>query len=318
MSQPELFNGIRKQMSKMDMKMSSLSSELSSVVSEQSLFNTKDSAPTDVVVHRNPVHKVNFLSPALGALVDPANTSPTLGSKLGAPARAFLWFAPFASKGTIRSPQPPISALTTWEEVGDCWCSASRNGTTQLSVLLGRDIVAEELIVEHIPAGASLEPEAAPRTIELWARFKVNPHKTPLKAKPTAEAKPGGFFSMFGDAAASQSPAIQAPSSREMGLGGFLIPGIGSLHHLIMDLLRRSNPYEPESAYSDDPVLGENFYRIGKMEYDIHSPDHVQAFKLNTIVDVATIRVDKVVFRVTENWGAKHTCIYRFRLHGHI
>jgi hypothetical protein len=320
MSHPELFRGLRNQISRMDVKMSSLSNELSSIVSEQSLSNTHDSAPTEVVVHRRPVHKVNFLSVALGALVDPSNTSPTLGSKLGAPTRAILWLAPFASKGIVRSPQLPVSALTPWEEVGDCWCSASRNGTTQLSVLLGRDIVAEELVVEHIPAGASLEPEAAPRTIELWARFKVNRHETPVKAKPTLEAKPGrGFFSVFGDATvSSEPPATQAPSSRETGLGGFLIPGIGSLHELIMDLLRRSNPFEPETAYSDDPILGENFYRIGRMEYDIHSPDNVQAFKLNTIVDVSTIRIDKVVFRVTSNWGAKHTCIYRFKLHGHL
>ena len=85
-----------------------------------------------------------------------------------------------------------------------------------------------------------------------------------------------------------------------------------------MDLLRRSNPFEPPSAYSDDPILGPNFYRIGKVEYDLHSPDYAQAFKLNTIVDVSTIRVDKVVFRVTSNWGANHTCIYRFKLHGHL
>jgi Sad1 / UNC-like C-terminal. len=85
-----------------------------------------------------------------------------------------------------------------------------------------------------------------------------------------------------------------------------------------MDLLRRSNPFEPPSAYSDDPILGPNFYRIGKIEYDLHSPDYAQTFKLNTIVDVSTIRVDKVVFRVTSNWGANHTCIYRFKLHGHL
>lgn len=320
-SHPEAFHGLRNQISRMDVKMSSLSSELSSVVSDQSTSHSRDPLPTDVVIHRRPVHKVNFLSVALGALVDPANTSPTLGSKLGAPARAILWLSPRAPETIVRAPQPPVSALTTWQEVGDCWCSASRDGTTQLSVLLGRDIVAEELVVEHVPVGASLEPEAAPRTIELWARFKVNPHKVPVKAKSTPGVKPGrgGFFSIFGDATVSpESPSTHVPSSRETGLGGFLIPGIGSLHELIMDLLRRSNPFEPASAYSDDPILGENFYRIGKVEYDIHSPDNVQAFKLNTIVDVSTIRIDKVVFRVTSNWGAKHTCIYRFKLHGHI
>jgi hypothetical protein len=319
-SKPEVFHSLRSQVSKMDVQMSSLSSELSSVRSGQSLSNVHDSTPTDPSLHRKPVYKVNFLSVALGAMIDPAKTSPTLGSKQSTSLRALIWASSFVSRRTIRAPQSPISALTTWEEVGDCWCSAPRNGTTQLSVLLGRDIVAEELVVEHIPVGASLEPDAAPRTIEVWARFKVNPHKTPIKAKPTAEARPGrGFLKVFGDATVSQPPpSTQAPSSRETGLGGFLIPGIGSLHALVMDLLRRSNPFEPPSAYSDDPILGPNFYRIGKVEYDLHSPDYAQTFKLNTIVDVSTIRVDMVVFRVTSNWGANHTCIYRFKLHGHL
>ncbi|KAJ6147710.1 hypothetical protein N7497_009692 [Penicillium chrysogenum] len=293
---PDVLHSIRSQVSKMDAQMSSLSNEVSSARSELSLSNAHDSTPTDASLHRKPVHK-------------------------GASLRALLWASSFVSRRPIRSPQSPMSALTTWEEVGDCWCSAPRNGTSQLSVLLGRDIVAEELIVEHIPVGASLEPEAAPRTIEVWARFKVNPHKAPVKAKPTPEARPGrvGFMKLFGDATVTQEPpSTQAPSSRETGLGGFLIPGIGSLHALVMDLLRRSNPFEPPSAYSDDPILGPNFYRIGKVEYDLHSPDYAQAFKLNTIVDVSTIRVDKVVFRVTSNWGADHTCIYRFKLHGHL
>ncbi|OQE73485.1 hypothetical protein PENNAL_c0087G10658 [Penicillium nalgiovense] len=318
---PEVLHSIRSQVSKMDAQMSSFSNELSSARSELSLSNAHDSAPTDASLHRKPVHKVNFLSVALGAMIDPAKTSPTLGPKQSASLRALLWASSFMSRRPIRSQQSPMSALTTWEEVGDCWCSAPRNGTTQLSVLLGRDIVAEELIVEHIPVGASLEPEAAPRTIEVWARFKVNPHKTPVKAKPTPEARPGraGFMKLFGDATVTQEPpSTQAPSSRETGLGGFLIPGIGSLHGLVMDLLRRSNPFEPPSAYSDDPILGPNFYRIGKVEYDLHSPDYAQEFKLNTIVDVSTIRVDKVVFRVTSNWGADHTCIYRFKLYGHL
>ncbi|KAJ5177756.1 uncharacterized protein N7500_000455 [Penicillium coprophilum] len=319
-SKPEVFHSLRSQVSKMDVQMSSLSNELSSVRSGQSLSSVHDSTPTDPTLHRKPVYKVNFLSVALGAMIDPAKTSPTLGPKQSASFRALLWASSFVSRRTIRAPQSPMSALSTWEEVGDCWCSAPRNGTTQLAVLLGRDIVAEELVVEHIPVGASLEPEAAPRTIELWARFKVNPHKTPIKAKPTPEARPGrGFLKVFGDATMSQPPpSTQAPSSRETGLGGFLIPGIGSLHGLVMDLLHRSNPFEPPSAYSDDPILGPNFYRIGKVEYDLHSPDYAQTFKLNTIVDVSTIRVDKVVFRVTSNWGANHTCIYRFKLHGHI
>jgi SUN domain-containing protein 1/2 len=39
----------------------------------------------------------------------------------------------------------------------------------------------------------------------------------------------------------------------------------------------------------------------------------VQTFML----DAATTQpVDQVMVRVTENWGADHTCIYRVRFHG--
>ncbi|KAJ5101880.1 hypothetical protein NUU61_004102 [Penicillium alfredii] len=305
MADSELVKGLRSQVSKINNQVSALSRELSSVRSD----HAHDPAPTYITdpidMPRKPIYKVNFLSRALGAIVDPDNTTPTAGSRRHWSARAFIKM--FRLGDNFRSPQPPAAALTPWEDVGDCWCSVPRDGMSQLSVLLEKAIVPEEVVVEHIPSGATLNPGVAPKEIELWARYRI----VPLESQNSPSTKPSGWFS------GSLRP-IERPSSRDEGLGGFNIPGESSLHDVVISALRISYASDPESAYSDDSVLGPNFYRIGKMVYDIHKPHYAQTFQLNTVIDVPTIRVDKVAFRMKSNWGANQTCIYRFRLHGHI
>jgi hypothetical protein len=52
---------------------------------------------------------------------------------------------------------------------------------------------------------------------------------------------------------------------------------------------------------------------LGKAHYDIRGANHIQTFLLDAESQTA---VDQVMVRVTNNWGADHTCIYRVRLHG--
>lgn len=299
----EIVHGLRSQVSRMNSQMSSLSRELNSVRSE----HAHDPVPTritdPIAMPRRPVYKVNFLSTSLGAIVDPDNTTPTAGSRHPFWKRVLVSILGLGP--SLRGPLPPVAALTSWEDVGDCWCSTPRNNVSQISVLLGRDIVPEEVVVEHIPAGAALNPRVAPKEIELWARFRV----VPLPEAPTG---PSGSFS------SRPSRPREPPSSHNEGLGGYNIPGQKSLDDVAMNALRGSNPFEEESDYSDDPILGPNFYRVGKWEYSIDKPDHVQTFTPNVVLDIPTIRVDKVVFRVTSNWGANTTCLYRLKLHGHL
>lgn len=305
-TESQIFYGLRNQVSSVNAEVSSLSRELKSVRSQHS----QDNRPTyavDPIAAPHPTPKVNFLSPALGAIVDPDRTTPTTGRKMRWYERLLMRFL---SQGSPRGPLPPVAALTSWEDVGDCWCSTPRNGVSQLAVFLNQKIVPEELIVEHIPAGATLDPGAAPKNIEMWARFRIVPMDSVSKQHSRVNGIPW----------ISQQPTQPAEpqSAREAGLGGYNIPGEATLHEVLLSSLRASHPSEDESAYSDDPILGPNFYRVGKMEYDIHKENHIQRFLLNTVVDIATIRVDKVVFRVTSNWGSNTTCIYRLRLHGHV
>lgn len=52
---------------------------------------------------------------------------------------------------------------------------------------------------------------------------------------------------------------------------------------------------------------------LGKAQYDIRGANHIQTFLLDA---ESQTPVDQVMVRVTNNWGADHTCIYRVRLHG--
>ncbi|EEQ30102.1 conserved hypothetical protein [Microsporum canis CBS 113480] len=84
------------------------------------------------------------------------------------------------------SPPPPTDPLVPrrvnffalgtgalWDDVGDCWCAATTNGKAQLAVQLGRPIVPEEVIIEHIPREATLDPGSAPQTMELWVEYTL-------------------------------------------------------------------------------------------------------------------------------------------------
>ena len=57
----------------------------------------------------------------------------------------------------------------------------------------------------------------------------------------------------------------------------------------------------------------EGWQCLGKVRYDTRGSNHVQTFLLD---GEAQTPVDKVLVRVTSNWGAPNTCIYRVRLHG--
>lgn len=57
----------------------------------------------------------------------------------------------------------------------------------------------------------------------------------------------------------------------------------------------------------------EGWQCLGTFVYNIHSGNHVQSFDLDA---TTTKPITKIILRVTANWGADHTCLYRVRLHG--
>jgi hypothetical protein len=66
-------------------------------------------------------------------------------------------------------------ALKPWDDFGDCWCGKNADshsgrpiGVT-LSVQIAHSISPDMFVIEHIPATRSLEPDAVPDEMELWA-----------------------------------------------------------------------------------------------------------------------------------------------------
>ena len=117
--------------------------------------------------------RINYFSKGTGAVVEPYRTSPTKHKKFTLLQTIFLGplspLSPFGGLAKYQS-NPPIEALQSWEEQGDCWCSAGHpNSFTQITVQTGRKIVPETIVVEHPLSSALTTAENTPRNMELWA-----------------------------------------------------------------------------------------------------------------------------------------------------
>ncbi|KAL4943619.1 hypothetical protein BDV06DRAFT_189518 [Aspergillus oleicola] len=274
-------------------QVSTLSKDVKSVRAEVSRIP----APTTIFQYpnkRQEIIKTNFLSMGHGVIIDPYMTSPSAGRQLTWLQEFYLWLA---GDKHLR-PQPPLAALTPWEDFGECWCSAPRGGMSQIGILLGRRIIPEDVIVEHLPEAATIRPEVAPQEMELWARYRyISKNARPYKS--TWSTWLWGYPENIAgqDALAPDRKVVRGP---------------------VMEALRLTWRGEPDSAFSDDGLLGPDFYRIGKWTYDVHEKTHVQRFPVNAFLDTDELRVDKVIFRVKSNWGGNETCIYRLKLHGKL
>lgn len=149
---------------------------------------------------RMSLEQPNFMSPKLGAGIDPYLTSPT-AKRTYSSWRTWLY-----GKSVTGPPsRPPIEALRNWEEAGDCWCSAAANadaagadsasGKAQLGVMLAMPVYPTHLVVEHVPKPGTLEPGTAPREIELWIQVKSETVRDGVQAQIGAAS----WFTNCGD-----------------------------------------------------------------------------------------------------------------------
>lgn len=114
-------------------------------------------------------HQVNYFSVGAGATIDARHSSATYD-----PFKPHF-LSPDAYRSGLRKPLQPIAALAPWADVGDCWCAAravnrrrNPHGAT-LSVQLGHRVVPQHVVVEHILPGATTDPGARPRDVEVYA-----------------------------------------------------------------------------------------------------------------------------------------------------
>ena len=225
---------------------------------ERSFKDLKIGAATAGPASATPGRQVNFFSTGLGAVVDPYLSSPTRKKEITFLQRGVVNFFGL----DLRKPLPPVAALESWDDIGDCWCAPPGRGKAQLAVLLPRAIYPTAITVEHIPSEATLDIAAAPKDMELWAQ---------IHDEGTREAVANAAFPLLGD-------VIDASVN-----------------------------------------LGPTYVRIGKWQYSIHQPNHVQTFTMAVDLEHFDAKVDKVVVRATTNWGGQdYTCLYRLRLFGKL
>ncbi|KAI9043433.1 uncharacterized protein KD926_003584 [Aspergillus affinis] len=270
-----------------------LGNEVSSLSKEMQMIKSEAPQATTIIERVSkqgpPQHqdlmRTNFFTLGMGAIIDPYLSSPTYFAKNGYFKKSWTWIL----QARYGRPSPHMEALSPWEDVGDCWCSALReNGMSQLVVDLGRPAVPQEVVVEHMPRGALVNPERAPKEMELWAQFVFL----------EGENAPNTYLSREGDT---------------------LLANGRTLHENLMEPLRFAYRNQPDTAFSDDPLLGSTFYRIGTWIYNAEAPNNVQKYTLDATIDIAGVRVNKVVVRMKSNWGSNETtCLYRVRLHGHL
>ena len=127
--------------------------------------------------------EVNFLSVNMGATVIAKHTSPTAKYGNGIIGRiAQQIFAP-------RAGLPAVSALSPWQEAGQCWCAAGKEAT--LGVELSQPAHPTAFSIEHVPRQGKLDMSSKPFEFELWVR--VSSDTVPRNRRDDCISPPPGY-----------------------------------------------------------------------------------------------------------------------------
>ncbi|KAI0860760.1 hypothetical protein F4860DRAFT_195906 [Xylaria cubensis] len=180
------FTKLQERVKDITQQMSQLQNEISSTESISKdeitkIFNSLISdavanAQTDAVAqgvikgHTNDIlaNQVNFFAIGAGVTIDPE-----FSSSPWAVPKEFFKSNKWLDKDGYKA-QPRMAALSPWNQEGECFCAGPDlrgygKGTNNISVITSRNIIPQHLVVEHILPGATLDPGATPREIEVWA-----------------------------------------------------------------------------------------------------------------------------------------------------
>ncbi|KAI5295164.1 hypothetical protein KEM52_002178 [Ascosphaera acerosa] len=277
-------------------------------------FHRVPNAPADPLA----TPRVNFLSPSLGTRVDRDMTSPTWAGRTGGGGGLLSRLRRAVASSERASPNGPETVLEAWHDAGDCWCSPMSQGGTQIAFKLGKPIVPEEIIVEHVPQSATLDAAATPQDMELWVQFAYMqaPSDSEHSLYDQVETVLAFDPRMVEDDETWQDPSEPTP------------PSASSLASSIYDALSAANSVEEPTAFTQDTLLGPTFFRIAKWRYEVGDSGtgihHIQRFGLDANVDLPRVRAVQAVVKVASTWADEehkgvgdHVCLYRIRLHGH-
>ncbi|KAI6784784.1 uncharacterized protein J7T54_007877 [Emericellopsis cladophorae] len=119
-------------------------------------------------------NQVNYFALGAGATIDGKRTSPIFDPH----KKGFIKEKAYEKGLRGSRPLPPAAALTPWEEEGDCFCGARQQSDrgnphdVSLSVQLGHQVIPQYIVLDHILPGATTDPGAMPKNIEIYAKYE--------------------------------------------------------------------------------------------------------------------------------------------------
>jgi len=228
---------------------------------------------------------------------------------------------------------PPITALEPWTEESDRWCAAApqppltpnnqaaESDNIRLGIQTNQQIYPTELVIEHYPSSGSLEPEVAPKDIELWADFSKLPldkwktlHIQDLIDQSSTDTN---FLSWL-------APRSSRPDTTQRTWARI---GTATYHTTLPSTHSHDADYddEPQEVSADQAYLGhQQSGSKSKTSWDRRhdrnrreeEKGHVQRFNLLINQNGLMHYSDRFLVRVRRNYGGTYTCLYRVRLHG--
>ncbi|KAJ2867677.1 hypothetical protein GGH94_000644 [Coemansia aciculifera] len=244
--------------------------------------------------------KTDFALSSAGARIIPGLTSPTFEP----PVRSFsqrIW-----RKLGMVSSQPPATILDPNTHVGECWPMLGSSG--QVAIHLSQPVLVSDFAIEHVAKSVAIDWRSAPRQIEVWGYVLGN--GTSGHAYSTAISQSTDPSAAERDAdvpAASDLPLTSASTSAEPA------------HTLSADPAGLSSISIPQYSESSSYGVGK-LERLAWYEYEPSDSSSLQIFRPfgSAASDSGAARVQTLVLKVKSNWGHPgHTCLYRFRVHGH-
>ncbi|KAJ2080734.1 hypothetical protein H4R24_002876 [Coemansia sp. RSA 988] len=266
--------------------------------------------------------KTDFALFSVGSRIIRELTSPTFEPPASG-LRQRLW----RGMGMVSSHQP-TTILDPDTHVGECWPMLGSSG--QVAIHLAQPVDVSDFAIEHVARSIAIDWRSAPRHIEVWGyvfsgkssdggdatdTLKAGEQETMLvnvqsqhvlsditgHGDDETNAEPGGTHTDGADIAVSDET-----SANEAG------------EHT--DTSTKAAIENPPLA-NNNPEYGiEKLTLLASHEYAPSDASALQIIRPITHSENAdgTIRVRTIILKIKSNWGhPNHTCLYRFRVHGH-